>query len=66
MLLAQLVCKQALDDNAFWLADNARKFMIDNGVTRSYFDNKEYVMTGGKIKLGERDIIPAAEVSANL
>ena len=51
-----------MDDNAYWLAENARKFMIENAVTKSYFDGKDYVMTGGVITEGERDIKEATEV----
>ena len=38
VLLVQLVCNASLDDNAFWLAENANKFMISNAVTNSYFE----------------------------
>ena len=64
VLLAQLVCKQSLDDNAFFLAENARIFMVDNAVTNSYFEGKNYEMCcGGKVTIFERDIVPATDVS---
>ena len=63
VLLAQLVCKQGLDDNAFILADNARIMMVDNAITTSYFDGKNYEMTGGVIETLNRNIQAATDVS---
>ena len=63
VMLAQLVCKQGLDDNAFFLAENARIFMVDNAVTNSYFGGKNYEMRGGVVTLFDRDIVTAPSVS---
>ena len=62
VLLVQLVCKQSLDDNAFYLAENARKLMIHNGVTKSYFEGKNYEMRNKRVYVQKRDIIDASEV----
>ena len=56
------MCKQALDDNAYWLGENARKFTIENGVTKSYFDGNNYEMHGGKVTVLDRGIIEPTEV----
>ena len=66
VLLAQLVCKQAMDDNAYWLAENARKFMIENAVTKSYFGGSNYVMTAGVVEVGGREVKDAPAVSCRI
>ena len=40
VLLCQLVCNAAVDDNFYLLHENARTFMIHNAVTMSYFEVK--------------------------
>ena len=53
VLLAQLVTNASLDDNSFWLAENARKFMLENAVTESYFGGTVYELKGGVVSFPE-------------
>ena len=64
--LVQLVCNASLDDNAFWLAENANKFMVENAVTKSYFEGQNYEMHGGVVTPLGRDIRDAMFVRDHL
>lgn len=67
VVLASVVCYAAVDPNSYQLYEGIQKLMIDNGVTREYFNNKAYMLEDiepdGKTK---RDVKPAMEVSNRL